>query len=179
MTGRPSISKPETGRERGGIGRREIRHLFFCDLERHVDIEIGERVIGPRSGGDDQLAAAVCGAAGPDLDLAVAINDLFDRRVVAQDRAVGTRHVTVSFVRARGHRDAAVGLEEPFDVVGQRELRPTAHDLRCIEPLEWNAARRHRVRVTAKRYRTRAWPKVQAACLEHELRVAFGFENGP
>src|SRR5215472_16782244 len=57
------------------------------------------------------------------------------------------RHTLVCGVRARGHRDARIGLEEAVNVIADAPYRPAAPDCAGVERFEGNAARAHAVRV--------------------------------
>src|SRR5215472_7922972 len=57
------------------------------------------------------------------------------------------RHTLVCGVRARGHRDARIGLEEAVNVIADAPYRPAAPDFAGVERFEGDAARAHAVRV--------------------------------
>ena len=141
--------------------------------------EVGQRPVGPGARRDHQPAAAVDHAARRHLDLAARGPDPLDRRAVAQRRAVRPRHPHVRRVAPRRHRDAALGLVQAVDVVGHRELRPAAADLRRVEVLVGDAGRVHAAAVVGERDGALARREVEPAGLEHELLAGILLHLGP
>ena len=92
-----------------------------------------------------------------------------DRNVVEQRRPELARQSHVRGIGPRGHRDAALRLEEAVNLVADGDLRPAAHNLACVEALARHARRVHAVAVRAERNRTLAGAEVEPAGLEHQL----------
>ena len=157
----------------------EVRHLLARDLERKLHSQIAERTIRPRTRRDHQLPARKGFVRRLDRHLVATRRDVRDRRVVDERRAIRARHLLVRGVRAGGHRDPAVLLEEPLDVIAQRELRPPLHDLIRIEILVLHVARAHRAAIRIERNLRVALSEVESARLEHHLVAALALERIP
>ena len=89
------------------------------------------------------------------------------------------RHAHVGRVAPRRHRDAAVLLEQPVDVVAEAPLRPAAHDLARIQPLVLHARRVHAVAVAAERNGALPRSEVEPAGPQHDLLPGIALQLRP
>ena len=108
-------------------------------------------MIRPCIYGDDQFLTTINGIACRHFNLVSPITNVYDRRIVAQSRAIRAGEPAVGGVASVGRGDAALGLIEAVDVVGEAELRPAAHYLGGVEMLERHTGLGHAVDVVAQR----------------------------
>jgi hypothetical protein len=99
--------------------------------------------------------------------------------MLAQCGAVGARHTDMRGVAARRRRDAALGLVQAVDIVGQLELWPAAHNLAGVERLERHPAGLHALGVVAQRDGAVARAEVQAAGAQDQRLACVALERGP